>query len=277
MYAAKQSGCGAVAYAPDQDENSRTRLSVLSELRKALSEEQLLLHFQPKLDLVTGAITGAEALVRWQHPVRGLLPPAEFIPAAETTPLIVPLTDRVIHLALAEARVWHENGQPLQVAVNVPPRCLLDADFPTRVAAQLCRHGLSPQALRIEITETSLMSDPEVALATLSALARLGVGLSLDDFGTGYSSMAYLRRLPVDELKVDRAFTMGMHDSKSDAVIVRSDRPRSQPRPSGRSRRGGGPVHLAVALRQVLRRRAGLPDRPADAQRRPSEVATRSG
>ena len=222
MYAAKQSGCGAVAYAPHQDENSRARLTVLTELRKALSEDQLLLHFQPKLDLVTGAIVGAEALVRWQHPVRGLLLPAEFIPAAETTSLIVPLTDRVMEMALAEARVWHDNGQPLQVAVNVAPRCLLDADLPTRVEALLRRHRLHARSLRIEITETSLMSDPEAALANLCALARLGVSLSLDDFGTGYSSMAYLRRLPVDELKVDRAFTLGMTDSKSDAIIVRS-------------------------------------------------------
>jgi len=222
MYAAKQSGCGAVAYAPDQDENSRVRLSLLSELRRALDEDQLLLHFQPKLDLVTGAVTGVEALVRWQHPTRGLLVPADFIPAAEATPLIVPLTDRVIDLALAETRVWHDSGRPLQVAVNVAPRCLLDADFPTRVEAMLRRHGIPGASLRIEITETSLMSDPEAALQSLEALAELGVGLSLDDFGSGYSSMAYLRRLPVDELKVDRAFTAGMTGSKSDAIIVRS-------------------------------------------------------
>jgi diguanylate cyclase len=222
MYAAKQSGCGAVAYAPRQDENSRARLSVLSELRKALSEDQLLLHYQPKLDLVTGAITGAEALVRWQHPVRGLLMPGEFIPAAEATNLIVPLTDRVMELAMAEARAWHDKGQPLQIAVNVAPRCLLDAEFPARVATLLHQQGLPAQVLRIEITETSLISDPETALANLCTLARLGVGLSIDDFGTGYSSMAYLQRLPVDELKVDRAFTLAMIDSESDAIIVRS-------------------------------------------------------
>lgn len=232
MYAAKQSGCGVVAYAPEQDENTRSRLTLLSDLRRALEGSQLLLHFQPKLDLASGEVTGIEALVRWQHPQRGLLMPADFIPAAETTSLIGPLTEQVMDLALSEVRGWQDDGRPLQVAVNVSPRCLLDTALPSRVAALLREHAVPAERLRIEITESTLMTDPEAALAILGELAQLGVGLSIDDFGTGYSSMAYLRRLPIDELKVDRTFIAEMGaiptertvgpSADSDGVIVRS-------------------------------------------------------
>jgi EAL domain-containing protein (putative c-di-GMP-specific phosphodiesterase class I) len=222
MYAAKQTGCGTVAYQFGQDDNSRTRLTLLTELRQAIALNQLVLYFQPKLDLMSGDITGVEALVRWQHPERGLLLPAEFIPAAESTSLIHPLTDRVLELALAEARVWQDQGQALQVAVNVSARSLLDTELPSRIRELLTTHGLPAQALRVEITETSLIADPDAALAVLTELAAAGVRLSIDDYGTGYSSMEYLRRLPVDELKVDRAFTAAMSSSESDAVIVRA-------------------------------------------------------
>lgn len=222
MYAAKAAGTGTTTYAPELDADRRDRLAVLSELRRGLEDDQLVLHFQPKLDLTTGRVTGAEALVRWQHPVRGLLMPGHFIPTVETTSLIVGLTDRVLDLATRAARDLRDRGHEVQVAVNVTPRCLLDPALPARVAALLAAHGVAASALRIEITETSLMHDPESALANLWALAELGVGLSVDDFGTGYSSLAYLRRLPVDELKVDRTFVAGMTTSASDAVIVRS-------------------------------------------------------
>ena len=222
MYAAKQTGCGTVAYAHGQDDNSRTRLTLLTELRQAIALDQLLLHYQPKVDVGSGAITGVEALVRWQHPERGLLPPSEFIPAAESTSLIHPLTERVLDLALAEARVWQDLGQPLQVAVNVSARSLHDTGLPGRVRGLLERHGIPGSLLRIEITETSLIADPDAALAILTELADQGVRLSIDDYGTGYSSMEYLRKLPVDELKVDRSFTAAMSGSESDAVIVRA-------------------------------------------------------
>ena len=222
MYAAKRGTISIVVYAPHHDINTRARLVLLSELRRAVADDQLVLHFQPKLELGTRAVTGAEALVRWQHPLHGLLLPAEFIPAAEATQVIVALTDRVLELALREARVLRDVGLPLQIAVNVAPRCLLDPDLPARVDELLHRHDLPATALRLEITETVLIEDPETALIQLNALDRLGVGLSIDDFGTGYSSLTYLRRLPVDEIKVDQTFRIGMLDCADDAVIVRA-------------------------------------------------------
>ena len=222
MYAAKQTGCGTVAYAHGQDANSRTRLTLLTELRQAIADNQLVLHFQPKLDLKSGDLTGVEALVRWQHPTRGLLLPAEFIPAAESTSLIHPLTERVLELALAESREWQDHGRDLQVAVNVSARSLLDTELPERVRKLLRRFGVPARSLRIEITESTLIADPDAALAILTELAHDGIRLSIDDYGTGYSSMEYLRRLPVDELKVDRSFTVAMSVSDSDSVIVRA-------------------------------------------------------
>jgi diguanylate cyclase (GGDEF)-like protein len=222
MYAAKQTGCGTVAYQHGQDDNSRTRLTLLTELRQAIADDQLVLHYQPKIDLRSGMVTGVEALVRWQHPQRGLLLPSEFIFAAESTSLIHPLTERVLELALAEARLWQDEDRALQVAVNVSARSLHDPQFPQHVSGLLQRFGVPAASLRIEITETTLIADPDAALAILSELAAQGIRLSIDDYGTGYSSMEYLRRLPVDELKVDRSFTAAMSDSESDAVIVRS-------------------------------------------------------
>lgn len=222
MYAAKRSGSGALAYSAREDDHSRSRLALLSDLRRAITERQLVLHFQPKLDVATGLVSGAEALVRWEHPERGLVMPVDFVPHVESTALALPFTDLVLDLALVQARRWRDAGRDMQVAVNVPPRCLLDLDFPDRVAGLLTRRGLPATALRIEVTESSLMTDPAAVLLTMQALSEQGVGLSIDDFGTGYSSLTRLRELPVDELKVDRSFTLGMTTSADDAVIVRS-------------------------------------------------------
>ncbi|MGJ7441278.1 putative bifunctional diguanylate cyclase/phosphodiesterase [Aquipuribacter sp. MA13-6] len=222
MYAAKRSGSGALAYSSREDDHSRSRLALLSDLRRAITEEQLVLHYQPKLDMSSGLVSGAEALVRWNHPERGLLMPADFVPDVESTGLALPFTDLVLDQAMAQVRRWRDAGRPLQVAVNVPPRCLLDPEFPDRVAALLRRRDLPAASLRIEVTESSLMTDPAAVLQTMLALSAQGVGLSIDDFGTGYSSLTHLRELPVDELKVDRSFTLGMTTSSDDAVIVRS-------------------------------------------------------
>ncbi|WP_380165508.1 putative bifunctional diguanylate cyclase/phosphodiesterase [Jannaschia sp. R86511] len=222
MYAAKRSGSGALAYSSREDDHSRSRLALLSDLRRAIAERQLVLHFQPKLDMSSGRVSGAEALVRWHHPERGLLMPADFVADVESTGLALPFTDLVLDLAMAQVRRWRDEGRPIQVAVNVPPRCLLDPEFPDRVAGLLRRRDLPASALRIEVTESSLMTDPAAVLQTMLALSAQGVGLSIDDFGTGYSSLTHLRELPVDELKVDRSFTLGMTSSTDDAVIVRS-------------------------------------------------------
>jgi diguanylate cyclase (GGDEF)-like protein len=223
MYVAKESHVGVNRYNPDHDAHSPTRLALLGELRRAIEDpDQLLLHYQPKADVSTRRIVGVEALARWQHPTRGLVAPNEFIPAAERTGLIKPLTHRVLTIALAQARCWADAGVDLRVAVNVSARCLLDLDFPTQVRALLDEHGVDATMLELELTESTIMSDPGRALEVLTSLHDMGVLLSIDDFGTGYSSMAYLKELPVDELKIDRAFVSGIADGGSDAAIVRS-------------------------------------------------------
>ncbi|MGH8869641.1 MAG: putative bifunctional diguanylate cyclase/phosphodiesterase [Actinomycetes bacterium] len=228
MYSAKNGRDGIVAYCAEQDEGNRLRLTLLSDLRRAVEDDQLVLHFQPTITVRTGQVVGAEALVRWVHPEQGLLMPDQFIPAAEGTTLILPLTRRVLDLALAQARRWRDAGHPLTVAVNISPRCLLDESLPTQVCAGLVEHGLPADSLRLELTESTLMTDPDRALDVLRELAAIGVGLSIDDFGTGYSSMAYLRRLPVDEIKVDQVFVAGMASDRArgsdtgDSMIVRS-------------------------------------------------------
>jgi EAL domain-containing protein (putative c-di-GMP-specific phosphodiesterase class I) len=222
MYTAKETHAGFVLFDPKQDQHSPRRLALLGELRRALERRQLLLHYQPKVDAHTGQVLGVEALVRWQHPEHGLVPPDEFIPLAERTGLIGPLTHYVLDEALRQARQWHDRGYELSVAVNVSARRLLDLQFPEEVAALLDRHQLPARHLVIELTESTIMADPVHALEILTRLDAMGVQLSIDDFGTGYSSMAYLKHLPVHELKVDRSFVSQMLHASSDAVIVHS-------------------------------------------------------
>ena len=222
MYAAKQTHSGFMVYDPTVDQHSPRRLALLGGLRRALERDQLVLHYQPNADLRRGQILGAEALVRWQHPDHGLLGPGEFIPLAERTGLIHPLTRWVLDAALRQAAQWHRDGHELSVAVNVSTRCLLDPGFPDQVAERLETWQVPANSLVLEVTESAVMADPARALDVLGRLHELGVRLAVDDFGTGYSSMAYLKALPVDELKVDRSFVGQMADSASDAVIVRS-------------------------------------------------------
>jgi diguanylate cyclase (GGDEF)-like protein len=223
MCTAKDAKTGIVMYQPAALTNQPNRLLLLGELRRALDEsDQLVLFYQPKVSLDVDQICGVEALIRWRHPTRGMVPPNEFIPVAESTGLINRLTDHVLELAVAQGREWLDSGLRIPIAVNLSPRCLLDASLLDRVRALLDRHALPAEMLRLEVTETAVMANPTLALATLSGLHELGVRLSIDDYGTGYSSMAYLKRLPVDELKVDRSFVLNMTDNDNDAILVRS-------------------------------------------------------
>jgi diguanylate cyclase (GGDEF)-like protein len=222
MYEAKEAAAGVAVYEPDRAQRAPTRFGLLGELRRALDRHELVVYYQPKVDVHTGALHGVEALVRWQHPERGLLQPMEFVPVAETTGLIHRLTSHVLDTALAQARAWLDAGIKVPVAVNLSTRCLHDSALPGRVMAALDRHGVPAHQLSLEITESAIMRDPAGALLVLRELAAGGVRLSLDDFGTGYSSMTYLRQLPVDELKVDKSFVSDLAAEQADAVLVRS-------------------------------------------------------
>jgi diguanylate cyclase (GGDEF)-like protein len=223
MHEAKQHGREITEYAPELNTGSATRLTMLGELRRGIDTPgELVLHYQPKADLPSGAIKSVEALVRWQHPERGLLPPGEFIPLAESTGLIRPLTMAVMRVALAQIAAWAQEGLFLRVAVNVSAKCLSDNTFPDQVLDLLRQAGVPVGALEIEITESAIMSDPERALGVLEALHAAGISLAIDDFGTGYSSMAYLKRLPINDIKIDRAFVTNMDQDASDAAIVRT-------------------------------------------------------
>jgi diguanylate cyclase (GGDEF)-like protein len=223
MHAAKTSKLGAVAYRPELHPHDRGRLQLLGDLRRALDAgDELTLHYQPKVSLDDDRLSGVEALVRWRHPVRGMISPVEFIPIAESTGLINRLTRHVLRIAVVQARSWLDDGHRIPVAVNLSPRCLLDPELIGYVTGLLGETGLPTDLLRLEVTESAVMANPTLALATLTELHALGIRLSIDDFGTGYSSMSYLKRLPVDELKIDRSFVDGVVTDHDDAVLVRS-------------------------------------------------------
>jgi diguanylate cyclase (GGDEF)-like protein len=222
MYQAKARQSGWLEYESQRDEHSRTRLALAGELRRAISDGELVVHYQPKADLQRGEVISVEALVRWQHPDLGLLPPGEFVPMAEQTGQIRALTLYVLDAAAAQAREWEETGLDLKVAVNLAMANLIDSQLPDDVAVLLAKHRLAPSLLILEITENVVMADPARTLAILERLRSLGVGLSLDDFGTGHSSLAYLRQLQVDELKIDRSFVTDMVRDGQNAAIVRS-------------------------------------------------------
>jgi len=224
MYAAKRKTRMAMVYDPATDAASALTLSLLTELRHALEHNELRLFLQPKIALNgprAGALVGAEALVRWQHPQRGMVPPMEFIPFAEQTGFVRRLT---LWMLEATAREWPKlRALGLErVSVNLSTRDLLDQELPAKLQALLQRHPMPPQALCLEITESAIMDEPQRAEATLNTLSAAGFKLSIDDFGTGYSSLAYLKRLPVDELKIDKSFVMAMEKDEDDAKIVRS-------------------------------------------------------
>jgi diguanylate cyclase (GGDEF)-like protein len=222
MYAAKQAGTRQELYEFDRDRVEPERIARLGELRRALAEGELTVYYQPKLDLRTGEVTGTEALVRWDHPERGVMEPVEFLPLAEQTGLITGLTTYVLEQALRQCRAWGDGGMELTVAVNVSERSLLDPDFPDEVDALLARHGVPGERLQLELTERSLICDLASAMEVIARLHALGVRLSVDDFGTGYSSLSRLLDLPLHELKIDRSFVMDIDGEGPGAAIVRS-------------------------------------------------------
>jgi diguanylate cyclase (GGDEF)-like protein len=222
MYDAKRRSNGPVTYDPAIDATSAQTLTLISELRQAVDRNELRLYLQPKLALEDRRVVGAEALVRWQHPQRGLVPPVQFIPFAEQTGFIRHLTMWVFEEAAKHWLALADEGLQLRLSVNLSTRDLLDLDLPQKFAALLARHGVPAAAFCLEITESAIMDDPQRALATLDALSAMGFKLSIDDFGTGYSSLAYLKRLPVDELKIDQSFVRNMQSDRDDEMIVRS-------------------------------------------------------
>jgi diguanylate cyclase (GGDEF)-like protein len=222
MYAAKEGGRGHVLFEPQLDRYSPRRLSLAGSLRSAISNGEIVLFFQPKAELSTGKIVGVEALARWQHPRLGLIGPSEFVPIAEQTGLIGPLTSHVLEQALRQVRDWSDMGEELSVAVNLSARSFLDAQFAVEIPKLLEATGVDARLLELEITESMLMLDPARAKATLERLSAIGLSLSVDDFGTGYSSLANLKRLPVNGIKIDKSFVIDMPHDQSDAAIVRS-------------------------------------------------------
>jgi diguanylate cyclase (GGDEF)-like protein len=222
MYAAKEGGRGAVLFEPQLDRYSPRRLSLAGSLRSGIADGEIVLFYQPKAKLTTGKIIGVEALARWRHPRLGLIGPSEFVPIAEQTGLIGPLTSHVLEEALNQVREWSEQGEELSVAVNLSARSFLDAQLAVEIPRLLERTGVDASLLELEITESMLMLDPARAKATLERLSAIGLSLSVDDFGTGYSSLANLKRLPVDGIKIDKSFVIDMPHDASDAAIVRS-------------------------------------------------------
>jgi diguanylate cyclase (GGDEF)-like protein len=222
MYLAKSRHEDVAQYNGALDGHNPRKLRLLSQLRGAAESGELVLHFQPLVNIGSGAVVGAEALVRWNHPDEGLLPPGEFVPLAEGSGFIHELTRFVLHAACEQAKAWEAAATPLVVSVNISARCLLDTGLPQSVAATLLATGLPPHLLKLELTETAIIADPDRARSIIGRLHTLGVGLSVDDFGTGYTSLSSLRDLPVHEFKIDRSFVTNMVTNPKDAIIVRT-------------------------------------------------------
>lgn len=222
MYAAKDRGDAIFEYTEGQDEDHLRRLTLVGDLRRALDDDSLELHYQPKLDLNSQRVSGAEALIRWIHPTEGFVSPEEFIPLAERAGLIRSITDFVLRTGFAQLKAWRERHIDIALCINLSAFDLLDDVLPTRVEGLLAQHGMDARSLVFEITESAIMQDVDQSLAVLQRLRGIGVRLSIDDFGTGHSSLAQLKRLPVDELKIDKSFVFGILTSDSDAAIVRS-------------------------------------------------------
>ncbi|MFB9528299.1 putative bifunctional diguanylate cyclase/phosphodiesterase [Nonomuraea roseola] len=222
MYLAKEGRTGVELYQQDKDRNSPERLGLLGDLRRAVDNRELRLHYQPKVDLATGEVRGMEALLRWRHPVRGPIPPDDFIPLAEQSYLMRQLTEYVIDAVMEQAARWWHTGLQVQISVNVSARDLLDSALPDQLEAGLSRFRLPPEAIQLEVTERILMGDQAYTHETIKALAALGVPLALDDFGTGYSSFIRLQRLAASEVKIDASFVQRLSSSEDDERIVRS-------------------------------------------------------
>jgi diguanylate cyclase len=219
MYVAKVGRAGVVRYDPSQNNYDAANLGLIVELRRAIAEDELVLHYQPKTNLDDGRVEAIEALVRWEHPTLGLLPPGRFVPLAEQTDIIFDLTTWVLNRALEDL---HRIPEDIAVAVNISARSLSRGDFADSVVEALDRHHVPASRLIIEVTETALLTDPERAAAILRVLSQHGVRISIDDFGSGQTSLGYLSTLPVDELKIDRSFVSDMLESPAHKAIVRS-------------------------------------------------------
>ncbi|HEY4485342.1 MAG TPA: EAL domain-containing protein, partial [Nitrospiria bacterium] len=222
MYQAKQSGSGFAVYVSEHDRHSPRRLALMGELRHSIEKHELVLYYQPKIDLATGRTTGVEALVRWRHPQKGLILPDEFITLAEHTGFIKSLTLWVLNEGIRQYRAWRQAGIEVSVSVNLSARNLQDLQLPEQIAELLRTDGPKPGQLELEITESAIMADPARAMEILTRLRGMGIRFSIDDFGAGYSSLGYLKKLPVDEVKIDKSFVIGMAANEDDAVIVRS-------------------------------------------------------
>ncbi|HEY4485924.1 MAG TPA: EAL domain-containing protein [Nitrospiria bacterium] len=222
MYEAKKSGRGYARYLPEKDHYSPRRLALIGELRHAIENDELVLHYQPKIDLRTRRTIEVEGLVRWNHPHRGMIRPDEFIPTAERTGLIKPLTEWVINSAFQQGRDWHRMGLSLAMAVNVSVRNLQDPEFPGWLANRLKSSGLSPGDVRLEITESAIMIEPEETIEVLKRIKETGVKLSINDFGTGSTSLSLLEKMPVDGIKVDKSFVFKQAQGNGGSVFIRS-------------------------------------------------------
>jgi EAL domain-containing protein (putative c-di-GMP-specific phosphodiesterase class I) len=222
MYEAKREHEGYLIYDISHDRYSPRRLALMGALRTAITRNELRLFYQPKVDLKTNTICSVEALVRWQHPEFGFVPPDQFIPLAEQSGLITQLTFWVLETAVRQCREWMDMGFNLSIAVNLSMWDLREAILPDVISNLLTRYDVPARLLRVELTESTMMTDVERALAVLMRLSEQGIQVSVDDFGTGYSSLAYLKRLPINELKIDRSFVQHITNTETDATIVRS-------------------------------------------------------
>jgi len=222
MYVAKRRGAVYEYYDAAHDKNTVRKLAIGGELRTAIHNNQLEIHFQPQVNLRSGMVESAEALLRWNHPTQGGINPVEFIAIAEATDLIRPLTEWTLRGALAQVRSWRERGVHLRIAVNLSARLLQDTAFPALLRKLLDESGVLAPSLELEITESAMMLDPARALRVIQEIDKLGVLISIDDFGTGYSSLGYLRDLPVHSLKIDKSFVAGMRNNSDDRIIVES-------------------------------------------------------
>ena len=222
MYQAKGTQSRVVVYDRSADANTPERLGMIAELRHAIDHDELVLHYQPKAQLEDGTIEGVEALVRWQHPTRGTIPPGLFIPLAEETGLIKPITDWVVDTALRQARAWREQGIALVISVNLSARNLHDPALGSHIAEMMRKWSAAGDWMCLEITESAVMEDPEAAIEGLNGLADMGLELSMDDYGTGYSALNYLKHLPLSEIKIDRSFVANVITDQTDALIISS-------------------------------------------------------
>ena len=222
MYKAKETNSRHIIYSADIDNHSPDRLMLMHELRNAITNNELVLYFQPKINIREHKHIGYEALIRWNHKQRGLIPPDEFVPYAEITDLIHPMTKWIIENSLAQSAMWLKQGLVHNISINISARNLLDDNLPNRLALLLNNYDVEPWSIELEITESALMTEPDKALKNLHSLHKLGVMISIDDFGTGYSSLSYLRRMPIHKLKIDKTFVLNMDSNNGDRVIVES-------------------------------------------------------